>query len=90
MLQSPFDNEKDILERLKHPEQEAEKRKISRNLFIRNILNSLFILIAVIAMIGIAVTGKDDTHLMTWYGLGLFAVVVKMVEVMLRMTGKSK
>lgn len=90
MLQSPFDNENDILERLKHPEQEAEKRKISRNLFIRNILNSLFILMAVIAMVGITVTGKDDTHLMTWYGLGLFAVVVKMVEVMLRMTGKNK
>ena len=90
MLQSPFDNENDILERLKHPEQEADKRKISKNLFVRNILNSLFILIAVIAMIGITVSDKEGSHLMTWYGLGLFAVVVKMVEVMLRMTGKSK
>ena len=90
MLQSPFDNDKDILERLKHPEQEADKRKNSKNLFVRNILNSLFILIAVIAMIGITVSDKEGSHLMTWYGLGLFAVVVKMVEVMLRMTGKSK
>ena len=90
MLQSPFDNENDILERLKHPEQEAEKRKISKNLFVRNILNSLFILMALIAMIGITVSDKEGSHLMTWYGLGLFAVVVKMVEVMLRMTGKSK
>ena len=90
MLQSPFDNENDILERLKHPEQEAEKRKISKNLFVRNILNSLFILMAVIAMIGITVSDKEGSHFMTWYGLGLFAVVVKMVEVMLRMTGNSK
>ena len=90
MLQSPFDNENDILERLKHPEQEAEKLKISKNLFVRNILNSLFILMAVIAMIGITVSDKEGSHLMTWYGLGLFAVVVKMVEVMLRMTGNSK
>lgn len=90
MLQSPFDNENDILERLKHPEQEADKRKISKNLFVRNILNSLFILMAVIAMIGITISDKEGSHLMTWYGLGLFAVVVKMVEVMLRMTGKSK
>ena len=90
MLQSPFDNDKDILERLKHPEQEADKRKISKNLFVRNILNILFILMAVIAMIGITVSDKEGSHLMTWYGLGLFAVVVKMVEVMLRMTGKSK
>lgn len=90
MLHSPFDNKNDILERLKHPEQEAEKRKISKNLFVRNILNSLFILMAVIAMIGIAASDKEGSQLMTWYGLGLFAVVVKMVEVMLRMTGKNK
>ena len=45
---------------------------------------------AVIAMIGITISDKEGSHLMTWYGLGLFAVVVKMVEVMLRMTGKSK
>ena len=90
MLQSPFDNDKDILERLKHPEQEADKRKISKNLFVRNILNSLFILLAIIAMIGITVADKEGGYLMMWYGIGLFAVVVKMIEVMLRMTGTRK
>lgn len=90
MLHSPFNNEDDILERLQHPEREAEKRKMSRNLFIRNILNSLFILLAIIAMIGITVADKEGGHLMMWYGVGLFAVVVKMIEVMLRMTGTRK
>ena len=69
MLQSPFDNENDILERLKHPEQEAEKRKISKNLFVRNILNSLFILIAVIAMIGITVSDKQSPYDVVWLGI---------------------
>ena len=90
MLHSPFNNEDDILERLQHPEREAEKRKMSRNLFIRNILNSLFILLAIIAMIGITVADKAGGYLMMWYGIGLFAVVVKMIEVMLRMTGTRK
>ena len=90
MLHSPFKNEDDILERLQHPEREAEKRKMSRNLFIRNILNSLFILLAIIAMIGITVADKEGGYLMMWYGIGLFAVVVKMIEVMLRMTGTRK
>ena len=87
MLHSPFNNEDDILERLQHPEREAEKRKMSRNLFIRNILNSLFILLAII---GITVADKEGGYLMMWYGIGLFAVVVKMIEVMLRMTGTRK
>lgn len=89
MLNSPFENEKDILERLKHPEQEKERRKMSKNLFIRNMLNSLFILMAIIAMIGILVTDKGS-NLTAWYGLGVFAVIIKMVEVMLRMPGLKK
>lgn len=87
MLNSPFNHEEDIIERLKHPEKERARRQMSKNLFIRNLLNSLFILLAIIAMIGIVVT---DGNLMIWYGLGLFAVIIKMVEVMLRMPGIKK
>ena len=74
MLNSPFDNDKSILERLKHPEMEARIRKAGMNLFIRNIQNSLFILLAIIAMDGI----------------GLYAVLIKMVEVVMRMPGLNK
>ena len=90
MLHSPFDHDNDILERLKHPEQEAERRKTSRNLFLRNILNSIFILLAIIAMVGIVLTDATDGGLIKWYGVGLFAVVVKMVEVVLRMPGNKR
>lgn len=78
--------EQDILERLRHPEREQEKRKISRNLFVRNILNGIFILLALVAMIGILLT-PAGTGIMIWYGVGLFAVVVKMAEAVMRMPG---
>ena len=89
MLNNPYQHDdRDILERLKHPERETERRKMSRNLFLRNILNSLFILLAVVAMGGILLAGTKN--MMPWYIVGLFAVIVKMVEVMLRMPGIKK
>lgn len=81
------DERPDILERLRHPEREGERRKMSKNLFIRNILNVVFILIAIVAMIGILL---DKAHLTTWYAVGLFAVIIKMIEVMMRMPGMKK
>ncbi len=57
---------------------------MTHNLFIRNILNSIFILVALVAMIGILV---DKAHMMIWYATGLFSVIIKMIEVMLRMPG---
>uniref|UniRef100_UPI003FD81868 hypothetical protein n=1 Tax=Alloprevotella sp. TaxID=1872471 RepID=UPI003FD81868 len=56
-------------------------------MFIRNILNALFIIVALVAMIGIIVAKE---HVMVWYSVGLFAVIIKMVEVMLRMPGIKK
>ena len=92
MLNNPYtnDSDNDILERLRHPELEGERRKMSRNLFLRNILNSVFILLAIIAMVGIVVSAKGEKSMMLWYGLGLFAVIIKMVEVVLRMPGIKK
>ena len=51
--------ENDILERLKHPEREPERRKMTRNLFIRNVLNSVFILMALVAMVGLLVVKQQ-------------------------------
>ena len=88
MINSSTNNTSDWLERLKHPEhKEPKRRRITRNLFIRNILNALFIIVALVAMIGIIVAKE---HVMVWYSVGLFAVIIKMVEVMLRMPGIKK
>ena len=74
----------DILERLAHPEREQERRKMSRMLYIRNMLNSVFILLAVIAMIGIGLSWGDVTP--SWcLIIALIAVIVKMAEAALRM-----
>ena len=63
---------------------------MSRNLFLRNILNSIFILLAIVAMVGIVLTDTTEGSLTRWYAVGLFAVVVKMVEVVLRMAGNKR
>lgn len=90
MINRPTDEESDILERLRHPEREAGRRKVGKDLMVRNILNSVFILLAVVAMTGIVVASYTDRSLMVWYGLGLFAVLIKMIEVVLRMPGLRK
>ena len=74
----------DILERLAHPEREQERRKMNRMLYIRNVLNSVFILLSVIAMIGIGLSWGDVTP--SWcLIIALIAVIVKMAEAALRM-----
>ncbi len=74
----------DILERLAHPEREQERRKMSRMLYIRNVLNSIFIILSVIAMIGIGLSWGDVTP--SWcLIIALIAVIVKMAEAALRM-----
>ena len=78
------DEDNDILERLRHPELNRERRRMSRNLFIRNILNGIFIIIALVAMIGMLVAPKGESQ-QFWLQLGLLAVVFKMVEVLMRM-----
>ena len=58
-----------------------------KNLFLRNILNAIFMLIAAIGMIGMWLFPELTTHC---YILCLIAVCIKMVEVMLRMPGMKK
>ena len=74
-------NGHDILEQLRQSRQARQKRRMTHNLFLRNILNSIFIIVALVAMIGILV---DNTRTMLWYSVGLFAVIIKMVEVVIK------
>lgn len=69
-------------------EQElAEARRATRNLVIRNWLNGIFMLIAVAAMAGLLLFSNSEKAMMACYALGLLAVVIKMVEVVMRMPG---
>lgn len=91
MLNDPFNNSEkdDILERLKHPEQRSAHLQKNRNLRLRNTLNIIFILLAIVAMVGIACSFRSE-HSMLWYAIGMIAVLVKMVEVVLRMGAAKK
>lgn len=68
----------------------GEPIKESKNLKIRNLLNGLFILLSIIAMIGIGVT-LNDPEIPVWcYGIAIVAVVIKMIEATMRMSGSTK
>lgn len=80
-----YQDENDILERLKHPEREAERPERDKLFLLRNVLNIIFILMALVAMIGIAFSWYSTADVTWCYILGLCAVFVKMVEAMFRM-----
>lgn len=63
---------------------ETRKRQ-DKTLFVRNILNSIFIILAITAMVGVLITKAGTTALHISYGIGIMAILVKMAEVMLRM-----
>ena len=65
----------------------SQLRRDRQNLFVRNILNAAFMLVAAIAMVGLIAYSDNPTISMWCYGLGLFAVLIKMVEVVMRMPG---
>ncbi len=51
---------------------------------MRNILNSVFIILSICAMVGVLVCKAGTTALYICYGVGIVAILVKMTEVMLR------
>lgn len=72
-------------------EKELEaRRKANRNLFLRNWLNGIFMLMAVAAMAGLLLFSGSENGTTACYALGLLAVVIKMVEVVMRMPGLKK
>jgi len=68
----------------------AERQRYNRNLLMRNWLNGIFMLMAVGAMAGLMLFSKSKEGLMACYAIGLLAVVIKMVEVVMRMPGLKK
>ena len=69
----------------------AERRRLDaqrqrdKTLFVRNILNSIFILLAIVAMIGVLIAKPGTMLLYIFYGIGILAILIKIGEVMIRM-----
>lgn len=85
--------EQEFLERLNNPEEATELRnsrqKENRILFLRNILNGLFMLLALVAMCGIgySIYKHNDSTYNIFVGVGIVAVLIKMAEASIRMSG---
>lgn len=64
-----------------------EVKRQRRNLIIRNWLNGIFILLSVLAIVGVLVFDAGDIKLYISYGIALLAILIKMVEALFRMPG---
>ena len=73
--------------RKKQRDELQELRRQHRILVIRNWLNSIFIVLALLAIAGVLYFKAGERGLMISYGIGVLAVLIKMVESMFRMPG---
>lgn len=62
-------------------------RRERRNLIIRNWLNGLFIVLALIAIVGVLYFRAGERGLILSYGIAILAIIVKMVEAIFRLPG---
>lgn len=77
-MNTPGPTEKDELQAM-HRER--------RNLIIRNWLNGLFIVLALIAIVGVLYFRAGERGLTLSYGIAILAIIVKMVEAIFRLPG---
>ena len=71
----------------KKQRDELQELRRHRILVIRNWLNSIFIVLALFAIAGVLYFKAGERGLMISYGIGVLAVLIKMVEAMFRMPG---
>lgn len=69
------------------PIQDEKARRQRRLLILRNWLNGVFMLLALIAIIGVLLFKTGDIRLYISYGIAILAILVKMVEAIFRMPG---
>ena len=77
-MNTPGPTEKDELQAM---------RRERRNLIIRNWLNGLFIVLALIAIVGVLYFRAGERGLTLGYGIAILAIIVKMVEAIFRLPG---
>lgn len=70
--------------------QIAEQKRERKMLVVRNWLNSIFIILSIIAIIGVLIFKSDDPMLYYSYAVAVIAVIIKMIETIFRMPGIGK
>lgn len=64
-----------------------ELKRQRRNLIIRNWLNGIFIVLSLLAIIGVLIFDAGDVRLYISYGIAILAILIKMIESIFRMPG---
>ncbi len=62
-------------------------QKERRMLVIRNWLNSIFIVLAIVAIVGVLIFKAGERGLYISYAIAVLAIIIKMVEALFRMPG---
>lgn len=68
-------------------DEQREKKRQRRILIIRNWLNSIFIALALVSIVGVLYFKSGERGLLISYGIAVVAVLIKMIEAMFRMPG---
>lgn len=68
-------------------EELKQRKRRHRNLMIRNWLNGAFMLLALIAIVGVCYYSAGERGLYVSYGIAILAVIIKMVEAIFRLPG---
>lgn len=70
------------------PQQQMERqRREHRMLVVRNWLNGIFMILALVAIVGVLLFKAGDIKLYISYGIAIVAILIKMVEALFRMPG---
>lgn len=70
--------------------QIAEEKRERKMLIIRNWMNGIFMLLSIIAIIGVLYFKAGEPGLYYSYGIAVVAVIIKMIEALFRMPGFGK
>lgn len=72
----------------KEIERQIKEQKRARKILVfRNWLNIIFILLSILAIIGVLYFDKTDKRIAYAYGTAVVAILVKMVDALFRMPG---
>lgn len=68
-------------------DEQSIRQRQRKLLILRNWLNAIFMVLALIAIVGVMYFKAGERGLLVSYGIGIVAVLIKMVEAMFRMPG---
>lgn len=82
-----FDKNGEPLSECEIERRRREEKRARKFLILRNWLNIVFILLSIIAIVGVLYFDKTDKRIAYAYGTAVLAIFFKMVEALFRLPG---